>query len=94
MTAAVAPSNSSLTLRPLDGILQLHTAPDMSRIFGFTVGVIWLVLAAVAFRYSEAGWSADASDLGFWWGVIGVFLTLAAGAAVLGTWIHTRQRSD
>ena len=62
----------------------------MARIFGFLVGIAWLVFAGVAFRNSSNGWSQGASDLGFWWTVIGVFLTLAAGAAFLGTWIHTR----
>ena len=66
----------------------------MSRIFGFVIGLIWLVFAAVAFKNSAAGWSAQASDLGFWWGVVGVLLAIAAGAALLGTWIHTRQQHD
>ena len=66
----------------------------MSRIFGFSVGVVWLTFAGVAFRYSADGWSADASDLGFWWAVIGVLLTIAAGGALLGTWLHTRPRRD
>ena len=66
----------------------------MSRIFGFAVGVLWLVFAGVAFKNSAAGWSAQASDLGFWWGVIGTFLTIAAGAALVGTWLHTRPRHD
>lgn len=66
----------------------------MSRIFGFLVGIVWLVFAGVAFRYSAAGWSADASDLGFWWGVVGVLLAVAAGGALLGTWLHTRSRHD
>ena len=57
----------------------------MGRIFGFLVGIVWLVFASVAFRYSAAGWSAEA-------GVIGVFLILAAGGALLGTWIHTRPQ--
>jgi hypothetical protein len=48
------------------------------------------VFAGVSFKNSAAGWSADASDLGFWWGVIAVFLTIAAGAAFVGTWLHTR----
>jgi hypothetical protein len=63
----------------------------MRRIFGFLVGALWLVFAVVAFRNSAAGWSADASDLGFWWGVVAVFLTIAAGAAFYGTWLHTRE---
>ncbi len=66
----------------------------MSRIFGFVVGIVWLVFAVVAFRNSAAGWSADATDLGFWWSVIGVLLTLAAGGALVGTWLHTRPRHD
>ena len=66
----------------------------MSRIFGFLIGVVWLVFAGVSFRYSAAGWRADASDLGFWWGVVGVLLTLAAAGALLGTWLHTRPRHD
>lgn len=66
----------------------------MSRIFGFLVGAVWLVFAAVAFKNSAAGWSADASDLGFWWGVVAIFLTIASGTAFLGTWIHTRARHD
>jgi hypothetical protein len=66
----------------------------MSRIFGFVVGLVWLVFAVGAFRNSMAGWGAQASDLGFWWGVIGVLLTIAAVAALFGTWIHTRQQHD
>jgi hypothetical protein len=62
----------------------------MGRIFGFVVGAVWLVFAGVAFRNSAAGWSADASDLGFWWGVVAVFLTIASVAAFFGTWLHTR----
>ena len=49
------------------------------RIFGILIGIVWLVFAAVAFRNSAAGWSAEASDIGFWWTIIGIFLTLAAG---------------
>jgi hypothetical protein len=64
----------------------------MGRIFGFLVGIVWLVFASVAFRNSSAGWGADATDLGFWWAVIGVFLTLAAGGALVGTWLHTRPQ--
>ena len=64
----------------------------MGRIFGFLIGIVWLVLASIAFRYSSDGWSAAASDIGFWWAVIGVLLTLAAGGALLGTWLHTRPQ--
>ena len=66
----------------------------MKRIFGFVIGIAWLGLAVGAFRNSAAGWSADHSDLGFWWTVIGTFLTIAATAALVGTWLHTRERHD
>lgn len=62
----------------------------MSRIFGFAIGLVWLVFAFLAFRRSAQGWAMDASDLGFWWAVIGAFLAIAAGAAVVGTILHTR----
>lgn len=66
----------------------------MGRVFGFAVGILWLLFAANAFQRSAAGWSMAASDLGFWWSVIGVFLTLAAGAALVGTWLHTSARHE
>jgi hypothetical protein len=66
----------------------------MSRIFGFLVGLVWLGFAGYAFTRSSEGWSGGNSDLGFWWGVIGAFLTLAAGAAVVGTWLHTRRSTS
>ena len=66
----------------------------MGRIFGFAVGLAWLGLAVGAFRNSSAGWGASATDLGFWWGVIGCLLTIAATAALVGTWLHTRERHD
>ncbi len=66
----------------------------MFRIFGFVVGIAWLGLAFGAFKNSAAGWGANASDLGFWWGVIGFFLTIAATGAMVGTWLHTRPRHD
>ena len=66
----------------------------MGRIFGYVIGIAWLGLAFGAFKNSSAGWGANASDLGFWWGVIGVFLTLAATVAFVGTTIHNRPRHD
>ena len=64
---------------------------EMSRILGFGVGLVWLVFVFIAFRNSAQGWSAGNSDIGFWWAVIGTFLTLASGGALVGTWIHTRR---
>jgi hypothetical protein len=64
----------------------------MARIFGLAVGVVWIGFAVIAFSRSAQGWSAGATDLGFWWGVIGTLLAVAAGSALVGTLIHTRQR--
>lgn len=77
-------------LRP--GSLENET--HMGRIFGFAVGIVWLLFAAYAFGRSSAGWSMAASDLGFWWSVVGVLFTLAAGAALVGTWLHTSTRHE
>ena len=63
----------------------------MSRILGFAVGLVWLVFVFIAFRNSMDGWNAGNSDIGFWWAVIGTFLTLASGSALVGTFIHTRH---
>lgn len=66
----------------------------MKRIIGFVIGVVWLFMAFLAFRQSAGGWSEGHSDLGFWWGVIGALLTIAALGALVGTWIHTRTRDE
>jgi hypothetical protein len=63
----------------------------MSRILGFAVGIVWLVFVVIAFNRSAEGWSTGASDIGFWWAVIGSLLTIASSAALVGTWIHTRR---
>ena len=65
----------------------------MSRIFGFLVGALWVVMAYGAFRRSMAGWAADQTDIGFWWAVIGSFLAIAATGAFIGTWLHTRRQA-
>ena len=66
----------------------------MSRIFGYLVGVVWLGLAIVALRNSMGGWEAGNSDIGFWWGVIAAFLIIAAGGAIVGTFLHTRPVTE
>lgn len=63
----------------------------MKRILGMGVGVIYLGIAFGAFFRASAGWSAGYNDLGFWWTVIAVILAIAAGGALIGTWIHTRR---
>jgi len=57
----------------------------MSRIFGFAVGVIWLLFTLMAVRAASISWSADQPDAGFWYAVIAAFLAIAMMVAVIGT---------
>lgn len=63
----------------------------MKRILGMGVGVVYLGIAFGAFRQASAGWATGYTDLGFWWTVIAVILSIAAGGALIGTWIHTKE---
>ncbi len=63
----------------------------MKRIIGMAVGVAYLGLAFLALQRANAGWSTGYADLGFWWTVIAVILTIASGGALIGTWLHTKQ---
>lgn len=60
----------------------------MKRSIGLVIGVIYILFAFGAYKNGMAGWSEGHSDLGFWWTVIGVLLTIAGLGALLGTWIH------
>ena len=66
----------------------------MNRVLGMMAGFGILVLAGFAFGDSSAGWTAGHSDIGFWWAVIAVLLTIAGLGAVIGTWIHTQSSED
>ncbi len=66
----------------------------MKLAIGIVIGVLYLVLAALAYLRSAGGWEAGHPDIGFWWIVIGTFLLIAGGAAGVGTWIHTRRREE
>ncbi|MDX1495829.1 MAG: hypothetical protein R3253_17290 [Longimicrobiales bacterium] len=63
----------------------------MKRIIGMGVGVAYLGLVFVALQKASAGWATGYEDLGFWWTVIAVILSIAAGGAIIGTWLHTRE---
>ena len=64
----------------------------MKRILGMGVGVLYLGISFGALRWASAGREAGYAELGFWWTVIAVLLAIAAGGALIGTWIHTQQR--
>lgn len=57
----------------------------MSKLFGFAVGTVWVLFVVVAARNSARGWSTGYPDMGFWWGVVAAFLSIAATAAFVGT---------
>lgn len=61
----------------------------MKRTVGMTIGVIYILIAFGAYKNGMAGWVEGHTDLGFWWTVIGVLLTIAGLGALIGTWIHT-----
>ena len=65
----------------------------MNRIFGYVIGVIWLVLAYGAFQRGANGRALDQPDVAFWWTVIAGLLAIAAVGALVGTTIHTRGDS-
>ncbi len=62
----------------------------MTRVLGVLAGVGILVMAGFTFQDSAAGWADGHSDIGFWWAVITVLLTIAGVGTIIGTWIHTQ----
>jgi protein-S-isoprenylcysteine O-methyltransferase Ste14 len=66
----------------------------MKRIIGWGVGVFYLVLSFAAFSFASAGRADGRGEVGFWFSVVGTLLFVAALAAFIGTWLHTRQRSE
>ncbi len=64
----------------------------MKRIIGIVIGLAYQVLAILSLRRALGGWSAGFSDIGVWWTVIAVLLSVAGFGAIIGTWIHTRTR--
>jgi hypothetical protein len=66
----------------------------MKRIIGMAIGVMYLGIAFGALTRANAGWASGYSDIGFWWTVIAVILSIAACGALVGTWIHTRETGN
>ena len=55
---------------------------------GFGIGILWLLMAGTCFWTAVRGWSNDRPDWGLLWGMVGVLLTAAGVAAMVGTWWH------
>ncbi len=66
----------------------------MTRVLGMLAGVGILVMAGFTLQDAAAGWAGGHSDIGFWWAVITVLLTIAGFGAIIGTWIHTQPVED
>lgn len=66
----------------------------MKRMIGIVIGVVWFGLAFIALRRANNGWATGYEDIGFWWTVIAVILSIAAVGGMVGTWIHTRPKED
>lgn len=58
---------------------------------GFTIGVLWLVMAGTALWAAARGISLDRSDWALGWGLVGILLLIAGAAALAGTWYHQNR---
>jgi hypothetical protein len=65
----------------------------MKRIIGWGVGVVYIVIASAVFAFASRGRADGHGEIGFWFSVVGTFLSVAALAAFIGTWIHTQDKS-
>lgn len=63
----------------------------MKRMIGMGIGVFYLGIAFLALQRANGGWETGFSDIGFWWTVIAVLLSIAGIGALGGTWIHTQK---
>ena len=61
----------------------------MTRVLGVLIGLVILALATVMLGDSLEGWNNGYADIGFWWGIITLFLTIGGVSAIVGTLIHT-----
>jgi hypothetical protein len=65
----------------------------MNRIFGYLVGIVWLGMAWGAFQRGQNGGAMGYTDMVVWWTIIAGFLMIAGLGALIGTTIHTANRS-
>jgi|TARA_B110000438_G_C15817008_1_gene652435 hypothetical protein len=63
----------------------------MTRVLGMLMGLGILGLAFVMLGDSLEGWNNGYADIGFWWGIIALFLAIAGVSAIVGTYIHTNS---
>jgi len=65
-------------------------AAPFGLLVGFTVGVVWVLLALGALASSLRGMAAGRPDWGLGWGLVGLLLMGAGLSALIGSWLHHR----
>ncbi|MFO7260277.1 MAG: hypothetical protein DIU52_003920 [bacterium] len=65
-------------------------AAPLGLLVGFTVGVVWVLLAIGALASSVRGAAAGRPDWVLGWALVGVLLMGAGLSALIGSWLHHR----
>ncbi|MBI4408589.1 MAG: hypothetical protein HY561_02695 [Gemmatimonadetes bacterium] len=60
---------------------------------GVAIGALWIAMATAALWSSVRGFSSGRSDWGLGWGLVGILLLAAGGAAIVGVWWHEYRLS-
>src|SRR5690606_14287092 len=68
-------------------------APPLGLLAGFTVGVVWVLLAIGALNSAFRGLGAGRPDWALGWGLVGTLLLGAGLSAIIGSWQHHRAAS-
>ncbi len=65
-------------------------AAPLGLLVGFTVGVVWVLLALGALTSSLRGVAAGRPDWVLGWALVGFLLMGAGLSALIGSWLHHR----
>lgn len=65
-------------------------AAPLGLVAGFTVGVVWVLLAIGALVSAVRGVAAGRLDWVLGWCLVGLFLMGAGLSALIGSWLHNR----
>lgn len=61
---------------------------------GFGIGLLWLVFGATSIWSAARGFANGRSDWGVAWGLVGILISAAGIAAIVGTWWHQTRVAD